>query len=61
MTAQKVVLASGNTGKLKELQALLGDRFELVPQSVFGVEAVEETGETFEANALLKARHAAAV
>ncbi len=58
----RVVLATGNKGKLRELRALLEDlSFEVVPQSELGVESVEETGETFEANALLKARHAARV
>jgi XTP/dITP diphosphohydrolase len=61
MTVRRVVLASGNAGKLTELQSLLGDRLELVPQSDFDIDGVEETGETFEENALLKARHAAAV
>ena len=58
----KVVLASGNAGKLRELAALLAPHgLELVPQNVLGVEPVEETGSTFVANALLKARHAASV
>lgn len=57
----KVVLASANPGKLRELEALLGPLgWELAPQSGFGIEPAEETGDTFEANALLKARHAAA-
>ncbi|NUS38658.1 MAG: RdgB/HAM1 family non-canonical purine NTP pyrophosphatase [Lysobacter sp.] len=56
----KVVLASGNAGKLRELRALLeGDGFELHAQSEFGVDDVAETGLTFVENALLKARHAA--
>lgn len=60
MTGRRVVLASGNAGKLVEIQALLGDRLELVPQSELDVTSVEETGSTFAENALLKARHAAA-
>jgi XTP/dITP diphosphohydrolase len=56
----RVVLASANAGKLRELAALLAPHgLELVPQSALGIEAVEETGKTFVANALLKARHAA--
>lgn len=56
----KVVLASANPGKLRELAALLGPLgWELAPQSAFGIEPAEETGDTFAANALLKARHAA--
>jgi len=60
MPGRRVVLATGNAGKLREFQALLGDEFELLPQSEFGIAGVEETGATFEENALLKARHAAA-
>ena len=57
----KAVLASANPGKLRELAALLGPLgWELAPQSSFGIEPAEETGDTFAANALLKARHAAA-
>ena len=56
-----VVLASANPGKLRELRALLAPlAWELALQSDLGVDPAEETGETFEANALLKARHAAA-
>jgi XTP/dITP diphosphohydrolase len=56
----KLVLASGNAGKLRELRALLeGDGFTVHPQAEFGVADVEETGLTFVENALLKARHAA--
>jgi len=56
----KLVLASGNTGKLAELRALLADAgLALHAQSEFGVADVEETGSTFVENALLKARHAA--
>ncbi len=61
-TFERVVLATGNRGKLRELRALLEDlALEVVPQSELGVESVEETGATFEANALLKARHASRV
>ena len=56
----KLVLATGNTGKQAELAALLAPRgCELVLQTAIGIPPVEETGQTFEANALLKARHAA--
>jgi XTP/dITP diphosphohydrolase len=59
---ERVVLATGNRGKLRELRALLEDlALEVVPQAELGVESVEETGTTFEANALLKARHAARI
>ena len=54
----KFVLASHNPGKLKEMSAILEDLgVEVVLPSQVGVDAeVEETGETFEANALLKAK-----
>ncbi len=56
----KLVLASGNAGKLIELRELLGDAgFDLHAQSEFGVDDAEETGLTFVENAILKARHAA--
>lgn len=56
----RVVLATGNRGKLIELQALLAPMgMEVVPQSQFTTVAVEETGLSFVENALLKARHAA--
>lgn len=57
---RKLVLASGNAGKLVELRDLLGDAgLALHAQSEFGVEDAEETGLTFVENAILKARHAA--
>ena len=56
-----MVLATGNAGKLREFRALLGDLVALVPQSALGIDPVEETGASFAENALLKARHAAAV
>ena len=56
----KVVLASGNVGKVREFNQRLGDQhIEVVPQSSFGVPEAEETGLTFVENAILKARNAA--
>ncbi|HNR91292.1 MAG TPA: RdgB/HAM1 family non-canonical purine NTP pyrophosphatase [Dokdonella sp.] len=56
----KLVLASGNRGKLAELRDLLADLdIELVAQSQLGIGDAEETGATFIENAILKARHAA--
>lgn len=58
----KLVLASGNAGKLKELQAMLADLpLQIVPQAELGVGDVPETGLTFVENALIKARHACEV
>jgi len=57
----RVVLATANPGKQREFAALLEPRgFELVLQSALGIVSIAETGQTFEDNALLKARHAAA-
>ncbi len=50
------MLASGNAGKLREFDALLGKYFELEPQSALGISGAEETGATFEENAIIKAR-----
>ncbi|NKB34527.1 MAG: RdgB/HAM1 family non-canonical purine NTP pyrophosphatase [Pseudomonadales bacterium] len=56
---QQIVLASGNQGKLRELQAILSKReVELIPQSEFNVSEAAETGLSFVENALIKARHA---
>jgi len=56
---QKIVLASGNQGKLIELQAILSaNDVELIPQAYFNISEVEETGLSFVENALIKARHA---
>ncbi|GAB3748789.1 RdgB/HAM1 family non-canonical purine NTP pyrophosphatase [Lysobacter olei] len=58
----QLVLASGNAGKLAELNAILGgDGYTLVTQRSLGVDDVPETGLTFVENALIKARHAARV
>ena len=52
----RLVLASNNFGKLKELRALLGDRYDVRSMRELGIDVdVDETGETFEENALLKA------
>ena len=59
---QKIVLASGNAGKLREFnQVLAGLDFQVLPQSLFAVGEVEETGLTFVENAILKARHVSQV
>ena len=57
--SHRVVLASSNQGKLKELANLLKPLgIELIPQKTLGIRSVEETESTFLGNALLKARHA---
>lgn len=57
---QRVVLASGNPGKLAELRDMLaGSGIQLVAQTELGIADAEEPGETFVENAILKARHAA--
>lgn len=56
----KIVLATGNQGKVKEMADLLSDfGFNVSAQSEFNVSDVEETGTTFIENAIIKARHAA--
>ncbi len=57
---KKIVLASNNPGKVREIGQLLADLdIEVVPQSEFGIPEIEETGLTFVENAILKARNAA--
>lgn len=56
---RRLVLATDNPGKLRELAALLGDDWQVLPQGHFGLRSAPETGTTFRANAELKARHAA--
>jgi len=57
---KRVVIASGNAGKLAEFNDLLADwQCQVVPQSEFRITPVDETGDSFVENALLKA-HAAA-
>ena len=56
-----IVLATGNVGKVREISELLADMdVEVVPQSAFGIHSPPEDGDSFAANALLKARFAAA-
>ena len=55
---QRIVLASGNQGKIREIQAILNSH-PVVPQSQFNVTEADETGATFIENAILKARNAA--
>lgn len=56
-----IVMASGNAGKIEEIATLLAHLdVNIVPQSDYGVSEADETGSTFEENAIIKARHAAA-
>jgi XTP/dITP diphosphohydrolase len=54
---KKIILATGNAGKIAELRALLSP-IECVPQRMLGIDDAEETGLSFIENAILKARHA---
>lgn len=57
---QKIVLATGNQGKVKEMADVLATLgFDVIAQTDLGIESPEETGLTFVENALLKARFAA--
>lgn len=59
---EQIVIATGNPGKLREMQLMLDDLgVAVVSQAELGVKPGPETGETFVANALQKARHAAAL
>jgi len=56
---RQLVIATGNPGKLVEMQALLSPLgFEVLPQSELGVDDIDEPGPGFIENALIKARHA---
>lgn len=55
----KIVLATGNPGKVREIRRILGELgVEVVPQTELGVGDADETGSSFVENALIKARHA---
>lgn len=56
----KIVFASNNPGKVREVGELLADLdLQIVPQAEFNVAEIEETGLSFVENAILKARNAA--
>ena len=58
---KKIVLASSNKGKLREIQAVILDpSIELLYQTDLGVKDAKETGQTFVENAIIKARNACA-
>lgn len=54
---KKIVLATSNLGKIKELNSLL-DPIECIPQTTLGISDAVENGLSFIENALIKARHA---
>ena len=56
---KRLVLASGNLGKLREIEEIANGQFEILTQSDFNVTSADETGLSFVENAILKARHAA--
>lgn len=56
--SQQIVLASGNPGKISEIQAIMTGH-PIIPQGQFNVAEAEETGSTFIENAIIKARNAA--
>lgn len=54
---KKIIFATSNKGKVREVQQILGDEYEVVTMAEAGVSAdVDETGTTFEENALIKAK-----
>jgi len=58
----RIVLASGNEGKLREFRRLLAPRgMEVIPQADLEIPEADEPHETFIENALAKARHASAI
>lgn len=58
----KIVLASGNKGKIAEIQAILQPlAIDVISQSHFDVPEADESGTTFIENAIIKARHAASI
>ena len=56
MCIETIVLASHNRNKAQEIQMLLGNQFHVILQQAFDIPPIEETGATFEENALLKAK-----
>ena len=53
----KLVLATGNFGKLKEMRLLLGEHYDVVSMKELGLDPeIDENGSTFEENALIKAQ-----
>lgn len=57
---KELILATGNKGKITELEAILAP-IHCINQTSLGIDSVEETGLSFVENALLKARHASRI
>ena len=55
---KKIILATGNPGKVRELNAMLKGHYSVVSQKNMKVKEVPETGTSFIENALIKARNA---
>lgn len=56
---ERIVLASNNAGKVREINQLLAEqKIQVIPQKEFDIPEADETGLTFVENAILKARHA---
>jgi XTP/dITP diphosphohydrolase len=57
LSIKKLILASSNSGKIREFSEILGGQFDIIPLSETGFNGkIEETGETFLENALIKAK-----
>tara|TARA_B100001996_G_scaffold196426_1_gene150496 strand:- start:255 stop:860 length:606 start_codon:yes stop_codon:yes gene_type:complete len=56
---RKIVIATMNDHKAREIKSLIGDHYNVLTQDYFSIPAVPETGKTFEENALIKANHVA--
>ena len=56
---RKIVIATMNVHKAREIKSLIGDRYTVLTQDYFCIPSVPETGKTFEENALIKANHVA--
>tara|TARA_B100000700_G_C14767367_1_gene725041 strand:- start:283 stop:876 length:594 start_codon:yes stop_codon:yes gene_type:complete len=56
---RKIVIATMNVHKAREIKSLIGDHYNVVTQDYFSIPSVPETGKTFEENALIKANHVA--
>ena len=56
---RKIVIATMNVHKVREIKSLIGDRYSVLTQDHFSIPSAPETGKTFEENALIKANNVA--